>query len=180
MKNFIKYLWDYFQVINFGLLTAIIVLLLFNKPSYTHKQVTHITNITKSGYTTGDTLNKRNLLEYILYKKIKYPTIVFKQAMLETMHLKCDNCSLLYDNLFGFRLKAWISKSNPLGYIPFKEGWKASVDYYKKWQDAMYKGGDYYEFLNCLYKTNRGVCVRYAEDPKYTQKLKTLSLDYVD
>lgn len=172
MKKIIKFLWDYLQIINFGLLMLVIVLLLFNKPSIT--KITKVTNITKEGYTTGDTLNKRNLLEYILYKKIKYPIIVFKQVMLETGNLSCKSCSLNKDNLFGFLLKS--------GYIDFKSkgGWKVSVDYYKKWQDALYKGGNYYDFLTCLYKTNRGVCVRYAEDPNYTQKLKEFSLDIID
>ena len=42
-----------------------------------------------------------NVLIEICKNDIKHPIIVLKQVLLETGHLKCTNCSLDYNNLFG-------------------------------------------------------------------------------
>lgn len=112
-------------------------------------------------------LTKSNLITYICKKEIKHPLIVYYQAMIETGWLKCTNCSLDYNNLFGLTPKA--NK-----YIKFYH-WTASVDYYKNWQDKYYSDSiDYYTFLNCLWIRPNGTPQRYAEDPDYTRKLKSL------
>ena len=49
------------------------------------------------------------------------------------------------------------------------DSWRECCDYYKWWQDQLYKGGDYYEFL---------ADVGYAEDPEYITKLTMF--DYIE
>ena len=75
---------------------------------------------------------------YILKKKIQHPQIVLHQAILETGYFR-GKYLMSRNNLFGFRKKK---------YIRFKN-WKASVDYYKKWQLKKYKNPNenYYDFL---------------------------------
>ena len=97
---------------------------------------------------------------------IKHSDIVFKQAVIET---NCGKTGVgkTKNNLFGFRGKD--------GYIRYNT-WKDSVKAYKKWQDKYYKGQNYYEFLDCLWKTSDGVCIRYAGDEEYTNRLKKLKI----
>jgi hypothetical protein len=75
---------------------------------------------------------------YILEKKIQHPQIVLHQAILETGYFR-GKYLMSRNNLFGFR---------KVKYMTFKN-WKASVDYYKKWQLKRYKNPDenYYDFL---------------------------------
>ena len=79
-----------------------------------------------------------SIFNYICELKIKHPEIVIKQAIYETGWLK-SNFLMSRNNLFGFRAKHYLHFSN----------WKASVEYYKKWQDKNYKNDneDYYSFL---------------------------------
>lgn len=102
-------------------------------------------------------LTQEAVLVYIVKSDIKFPLIVFKQAMYETGWLKCKNCSLKYNNLFGFRTR---------DYLKF-DHWTKSVDFYKTWQDTYYKEGDYYDFIKN---------VGYAEDPNYIKVLKSLKI----
>ncbi len=93
---------------------------------------------------------------YIDKTDLKHKDIVLRQAVLETGWLKCTNCSMDRNNLFG-----WYYKKK---YLSF-DTWQESVDYYCRWQKRHYKGGDYYKFLK-----DRG----YATDPRYITKLKAL------
>lgn len=92
--------------------------------------------------------------EYICEKQIKHPDIVMKQVILETGWLQ-SKYLMSRNNLFAFR----VTKE----YMHFKS-WRASVDYYKGWQDRKYKNPkeDYYKFL---------VRVHYAV-PSYPDHLK--------
>jgi len=101
-------------------------------------------------------INPKDVYDEIVKSEILFPEIVFAQAILETGHFKCQNCSLKDNNIFGF----WYKGS----YIKY-DSWQECVSYYARWQKRHYKGGDYYEFLE-----KRG----YAEDPLYCEKLKTL------
>lgn len=98
----------------------------------------------------------QNVYTELLNQGIEKPEIVIRQVIAETKWLKCRNCSMKFNNLFGFLTKK--------GYIEFKN-WKDSVRYYKKWQDQLYKGGDYYAFLSR---------VGYATAPNYIQLLKQI------
>ena len=80
-----------------------------------------------------------SIREYICEKQIKHPDIVMKQVILETGWLQ-SKYLMSRNNLFAFR----VTKE----YMRFKS-WRASVDYYKGWQDRKYKNPkeDYYKFL---------------------------------
>lgn len=107
-----------------------------------------------------------NIEAEIIANDIEHPDIVLRQSVWESGWYRCNDCSLRYNNPFGFRHTSWVEKGNPLGYLKF-DTWQDAVVYYKKWQAKRYKGGDYYEFL-----TEIG----YAEDPKYISNLKSLVL----
>lgn len=85
-----------------------------------------------------------------------YPDIVTTQSILETGYYTCNNCSLRYNNIFGFH--------NGKRYLTF-DNWQESVTYYAKWQKKHYKGGDYYKFLKDY---------GYASDTNYINKLKQI------
>lgn len=99
-------------------------------------------------------LNLENVYEALVLNDIKYPEIVMQQIIVETMWLKCKNCSKEFNNLFGFYLNGQ--------YMKF-DTWYESIEYYKKWQDQFYKDGDYYQFL---------VRIGYATSPNYVGTLK--------
>jgi hypothetical protein len=111
-------------------------------------------------------LTIENIEVEIIANKIEHPDIVLRQSVWESGWYRCNDCSLRYNNPFGFRHTSWVDKGNPLGYLKF-DTWQDAVVYYKKWQAKRYKGGDYYEFLTKI---------GYAEDPKYISNLKSLSL----
>ena len=97
-----------------------------------------------------------------VYQGVKHPDIVTRQFILETGHGKSRKCKE-NNNLFGL-----ISRSGK-----FKT-WVDCVTAYKEdIQEAYYKGGDYYDFLNCMWTWN-GECKRYAEAINYTNKLKQI------
>lgn len=87
---------------------------------------------------------------------IQHSDIVLRQVVAETGWLKCKNCSLKFNNIFGF------ATNN--GYLKF-EHWTEAVAYYKRWQDKYYKGGDYYQFL---------IDIHYATGQNYINFLKSL------
>lgn len=107
------------------------------------------------------------MLDMLEKHDIKCKRIVLKQAVWESGWFKCTDCSMRYNNPFGFRYPTWVDEKNPKGYIKFKTIENA-VKYYKKWQDKHYKGGNYYQFL---------IDRHYAHDSeKYVKHLKSLSI----
>lgn len=78
-----------------------------------------------------------------------------QQALLETGHLASPYL-MKRNNLFAFRVTE--------EYMSFKN-WKASVEYYKRWQDRHYTNHqeDYYTFLKRKH---------YSGSPNYTDVLK--------
>lgn len=107
-----------------------------------------------------DSLTQENVSNYLKIIKVKHPDIVLKQSLLETGNYTCTNCSLDYNNLFGFR---YHNK-----YIKFNS-WKESCHYYANWQyyKAYNDSTNYYDFL---------IDVGYATDGTYVYKLKNLKL----
>lgn len=122
-------------------------------------------SITTLIYITGLGQNIDSVINYINTTDIKHKDIVVKQVKLETGNLKCTDCSRDVNNIFGFYYKKQ--------YIKF-DSWQDSVDYYSRWQTKWYKEGNYYEFLDCIWKHKDGRCARYAEDKDYTTILKTI------
>jgi len=108
---------------------------------------------------------KREVYSYICNIGIEHPEIVYAQAQLESANFT-SNVYQTKNNMFGFRYKK--------KYLYFRD-WKHCIRYYKKWQDKYYKGGDYFDFLNCIWKHKNGDCVTYASDEDYIYKLKQLN-----
>lgn len=104
-----------------------------------------------------------NVYRELLFKEVKYPEIVMRQIVWETHWLNCDNCSLKFNNLFGFTTKR--------GFMHFKN-WVEGVNYYKKWQTKLHveKYDDYYEFLDK---------VGYAAGAHYNQRLRSLEINSI-
>ena len=120
--------------------------------------------------TQNDVLTKKGLYEQIIKYGIKYPDIVFAQALLESG----DFTSKLFksaNNLFGMKVpnkreSARIGATKS-GYSKYKD-WNFSVYDYSLWQDYMLKNkGDltkkqYYALLGKVY----------ASDKRYVSSLK--------
>jgi uncharacterized FlgJ-related protein len=96
---------------------------------------------------------------------IREPDKVFAQVRLETGDLTSNIC-LRYNNLCGMKYprKRQTKAIGRYKTIAVYRTWQESIQDYLIWQDAFYKGGDYYEFLEG----------RYATDKKYIDKLKAL------
>ena len=103
----------------------------------------------------------------LVRQEVKHPDIVIKQIILETGWLNCTHCALDNNNLFGF----WWNKA----YKKF-DSWQEGISYYKIWQEKWYITGDYYAFLECIYKGSDGICKRYATDPLYVEKLQNIKI----
>ena len=109
-------------------------------------------------------LNEEALFVELVRQKVKYPHIVFAQAMLETGGFTSDVCKN-YNNLFG------LYNSRTKDYYKF-DHWIESVTAYKDMIQYRYGSDEeYYSFLKRI---------GYAEDPKYITKLKKIvaKLDY--
>lgn len=131
------------------------------------------TNLSKA----SDSLTPQNVYNYCESIGILHPEIVTAQSIEETGWYKCGRkngkqkgCSLDKNNIFGFYYKG--------SYMRF-DSWKASCDYYKRWQDKYYDSTrNYYEYLACMYVNSKGDCVRYATSPTYIGKIKSIVSDY--
>lgn len=95
--------------------------------------------------------------QMIIAYDIKHPDIVMRQLCLESGYLNCKDCS-------------WACCNNPFGmyykgaYLNY-DNLEHAIEYYKWWQDQLYTGGDYYDFLER---------VGYAEEPTYVERLKEM------
>lgn len=98
-----------------------------------------------------------NVLYWCKVFEIKFDTIVVAQSIQECgWNYESENAQI-GNNIFGLQH----SSENSFVYAH----WIGSLLRYKEMQDAYYKGGDYYEFLE-----SHG----YAKDPLYTNKLKQI------
>ena len=96
------------------------------------------------------------LMEALIHYDVKYPHIVYAQAIIETGNFKSSLC-LNQNNLFG------LYNSSKGRYHRF-DHWTESVIAYKDFIQYRYKPPeDYYKFLQRI---------GYAEDPNYISKLK--------
>lgn len=116
-----------------------------------------------TGVSVIPELTLDNVYREILFQDIKYPEIVMRQVVWETQWLNCRNCSLKFNNLFGFMTKR--------GYMRFNS-WVDCVKYYKKWQTKLHveKYDDYYTFL---------VRVKFALGESYNAALRTLNIKHI-
>jgi hypothetical protein len=113
-------------------------------------------------------------------QNIKHADIVLRQVIEETGWLECENCSRTKNNLFGMTKSVIIDGKRKRVYVRYNN-WKQSITAYKKWQLKWYKDDklNYYQFLNCIYTTKTGRCVRYATNEKYTDNLKNFNIDEI-
>lgn len=101
---------------------------------------------------------KDGLKAALIHYEVKFPEIVYAQAVLETGHFKSVGC-LRHHNLFG------LYNSKDKRFHRFNH-WTESVIAYKEWIQRRYKPPeDYYEFLKRIH---------YARDPEYIKKLKKI------
>lgn len=102
------------------------------------------------------------LMEALLHYDIKFPEIVYAQAILETGYFKSNVCCT-YNNLFG------LYDSRNKDYYRFNH-WSESVKAYKDYIQYKYiPPNDYYYFLDSI---------GYAEDPDYINKVKRIVKQY--
>lgn len=102
---------------------------------------------------------KEQVKNYLDSIGVQHSEIVTAQSILETGHYESRLCKE-QNNIFG-----WWYKGEFLSF----DSWRECCDYYKRWQDKYYRGGDYYEFL---------MRIGYAEDEEYITKLTMF--DYIE
>lgn len=100
---------------------------------------------------------KDYLMISLLNKKVKFPEIVYTQAVLETENFTSELCNK-HHNLFGL----YNSKKQEFYHF---NNWEESIDAYINYIQYKYKDGDYFKFLDSI---------GYAEDPNYIKKLKII------
>lgn len=100
-------------------------------------------------------LNELNLRKELAKYNIRHKDIIVAQAKLES-NLGKSKLAKTHNNIFGLRGSS--------GYRRFSH-WTESVAAYNNLIYRRYMGGDYYDFLEDI---------GYAEDPSYTNKLKSI------
>lgn len=114
--------------------------------------------VVKHDSISYSSLNPKDYLMLVLIEKnIKFPEIVYAQAVLETGDFTSTLC-IKHHNLFG------LYNSKKQEFFHFNN-WEESVDAYIKYIEYKYISGDYFEFLDSI---------GYAEDPNYIKKLKII------
>lgn len=117
-----------------------------------------------------DTFSEEKFKEYLVELNIKFPHIVYAQAVLETGHFK-SNVFINNQNLFGMkqaRIRATTNAGTEMGHAVYKH-WRESVVDYALFQCAFLMNisteDGYYQYL----KAN------YAESPQYINKVKHIA-----
>lgn len=120
-----------------------------------------------------DKFTPEKFKEYILELNIKFPHIVYAQAILETGNFK-SQVFLNNQNLFGMKQaqrRASTNSGTELGHAVYKH-WRESVVDYALYQCAflskLYTEDAYYQYL----KEN------YAESPDYVQNVKKMAEEF--
>jgi len=112
---------------------------------------------------------KDSVKHYIKKVNIKYPDIVYAQAVLESMHFTSD----LFQanaNMFGMKAakqRPYTYKGVKRGYADYGGDWRLSVLDYALYQSAYMRKLSREEYFQYLGRN-------YAEDPNYVAKLKSI------
>lgn len=101
---------------------------------------------------------QEGLKEALKYYNVKYPEIVYAQAMHETGNFTSNLC-INNNNLFG------LYNSKKGAYYKFKHWHESVLAYVNLVQYKHKEGEDYYKFLTRI---------KYAEDPQYNNRIKNL------
>lgn len=139
----------------------VIILFSINTITLDHKIISN-TYVSESINVTPEFLlksPKEGLLEALIYYEVKFPEIVYAQAVLETGNFTSNGCKNK-NNLFG------LMKNNRLRVF---NHWSESVIFYKNRVQNRYKSNEtYYQFLNRI---------GYATNKEYVTKLKQITND---
>lgn len=120
-------------------------------------------------YKNGKEFSPENLKDLISKLNLKYPEIVYAQAVLESGHFKSKSFSVGH-NLFGMKVASIRPTTNSGEYLRHAKysSWEESVYDYALYQSTIVfkikSKNDYYAYL----KRN------YAGDPTYVEKLKSI------
>ena len=120
-------------------------------------------------YKNGEEFSQEKLKELIDKLNLKYPEIVYAQAVLESGHFKSKSFSV-GNNLFGMKVASIRPTTNSGEYLKHAKysSWEQSVYDYALYQSTFVfkikSKKDYYQYL----KNN------YAGDPTYVEKLKSI------
>lgn len=114
----------------------------------------------------------------LLHSGVKYPDVVFAQAVIESAHFTSEVFKS-ENNLFGMkhpaRRQTLSDGKAESGYASYNN-WTTSVEDYKLWQYSMLKQKESItktEYLDLLGRI-------YATDPKYVRVIKKVMLDHQD
>jgi flagellum-specific peptidoglycan hydrolase FlgJ len=122
--------------------------------------------------------SKEELYEHIVDLGIKFPDIVFAQAMIESGELT-SNLFKTANNMFGMKhpsIRKTTAKGKTKGGFSKYEDWSFGVYDYFLWQEYMLRNrknitrNQYLELLGRVY----------AKDPYYVNKVKRKVLEYKD
>jgi len=117
------------------------------------KKILTILLLTSPSIMYSQQMTKNEVYDCIVYYEIQHPDIVYAQYALESGWGK-SYAARHRNNLFGF-----------INGQKYFDSWEECIEFYKKWQDKHYKGGDYYQFLKDA---------KYASSPTYTTSLKKI------
>ena len=107
------------------------------------------------------TLSAFSVSAWVNHYEIKFPNVVVKQPILETGWYKCKNCSLDYNNIFGFKTNEYLKDSTFI----------LSIERYKIWQEKyMPEVCSEDEYL--LWLDEYG----YAKAKNYTKTIKNIKI----
>ena len=110
-----------------------------------------------------DQITYEKLYEQILDSGIKFPEVVFAQAILETGHFKSELFKNA-NNLFGMKVpkkRETLAIGKKKGNYAVFESWVSSVNDYRLWQGYVLRNKtittqkEYLSLLNRIYSTNK-------------------------
>lgn len=129
-----------------------------------------LTSFTTINKTESVSITHELLYEQIIEKNIKFPEVVFAQAVLESGHFKAPIFTTK-NNLFGMKVpkkrETTAINKGKKGYAKY-HSWDSSVDDYLLWQEFTLKNKSQLtksQYLSLLGKI-------YAKDKKYISSLK--------
>ena len=103
---------------------------------------------------------------YLVEIGVHHPDIVAAQALVESGHFTSRAC-LDLNNLFGLT-----RGGDHNGYQIFTDWRECCREYQRQIQLRYYSGGDYYDFLRCMWRHSDGRCVPYAAEPAYCERVE--------
>jgi hypothetical protein len=95
---------------------------------------------------------------------VQHSEIVTAQIVLECGWSIDSYNATVRNNLLGWTINGQLATFNH---------WSTCLRHYKVWQSKYYRGGCYFDFLECI-NFGDGKCHRYAADVQYVSKLKSI------